>query len=385
MGRAVLAVTGDALVALSLLCATVVLAMPWVAARIAGNAAGPKAALLAFLLVWLHPLGPDLAFSLLSDGAGILFVLIFVALLPDNPQTSRTSRAALLAGIALGWALACRPSYLVLALAAGVGGTIAAPRSLWALWPGAGLVLGPVALGLLAIEPLYLVEGARFVEGHARIWGNTVLTDTLHQSWITTLLAHPFVLILLSVQTIAVISLLLRRSSWKRPALLALGFGFTGHALWTIWFQNPNSLRHLVPLLVLGAIVLAIRVDHRGILAGVILASVLCLAGETTLSPQARPPLLSAARHISTKDGSADALLITNRGVQLMRSILTEVQVYDAYYSGDAALGAALATGDVWRLSGTPPKSTDNVVVLTGRFLGEPSLYLFAVGKDYPH
>lgn len=384
MGRAILWATGDALFALSLLCVIMALALPWIAAWIATKCAGPQAAVLAFLLTLTLPLGPNLALSLLSDGAGIFFILTSIALLPRTLTSPKNRMQAFVTGLMLGWALACRPSNLILVIAAATSASITAPRILWPLWLGIGVVLGPVIIGLFALEPLYLIEGARFVQGHAEIWGNTALTNQAHQSWITTLFDHPLVAVLLTIETLAMISLPIMKNSHGRPAPMALTAGFFGHMLWTFWFQNPDSLRHLAPLLVLGGIGLALwasQSQHRQLVAVLAIAiSVLNLARETTFYPSTQPPPLAAVAFLNAKPDTERTTLITNYGVQLIRAKLPENQIYDAYYAGSTALAASLAQGPIWRLSGTKPLDTLHAIPFYGRFLGERTLWLRQTG-----
>lgn len=385
IGRAVLWATGDALFALSLLCAVVALALPWIAAWVAKNCAGPQAAALAFLLTLTIPLGPNLALNLLSDGAGVFFIVVSIALLPHSLTSPKNRMQAFMAGLMLGWALACRPSNLILVLAAATGASITAPRMFWPLWLGMGMVLGPVIIGLFALEPLYLIEGARFVQGHAEIWGNTALTSQAHQSWATTLFEHPLVAILLSIETLAMVTLPMMKTSQGRPARMALAAGFFGHLFWTLWFQNPNSLRHLVPLLVLGGVGLAVWSSHsqrRQLVAVLAIAiGVLSLAQRTNLSPTALPPLIAVTKFLAAEPTREPTTLVTNYGVQLMRSKLPNAHVYDAYYTGSTALGTSLSQGSIWRLSGTKPFSTAPLdtslaIPFHGRFLGERRLWM---------
>lgn len=389
MGRAVLWATGDALFALSLLCTVIALALPWGAVWIASNCAGPRAAVLAFLLTLTIPLGPSLALSLLSDGAGIFFIVISIALLPHALTSPKNRMQVFVAGLMLGWALACRPSNLILVLAAATGASITAPRMFWPLWLGMGMVLGPVIIGLFVLEPLYLIEGARFVQGHAEIWGNTALTSQAHQSWATTLIDHPLVAILLSIETLGMITLPMMKINQGRPARMALTAGFFGHLFWTLWFQNPDSLRHLAPLLALGGIGLALWASHskrRQLVAILAIAiGVLSLAMRTNPSPTALPPLIAATKFLAAEPTRKPTTLVTNYGVQLMRSKLPNAHVYDAYYTGSTALGTSLTQGPIWRLSGTKPLGTSQTIPFHGRFLGERRLWIQQINSRILH
>jgi len=293
----------------------------------------------------------------------------------------------LAAGMVLGWTLACRPTNLVLALAAAAGATGAAPRRLWPIWVGGTLVLAPTVAALFILEPLYLTEAARFIHGHATIWGNTALAGADQARWAATLAARPLLAAVLLAGALAASTLPLRAPADQRPVWLALAAAFWGHAIWIAGFQNPDNLRHLAPLLVLGGCAIGAglcALPRPAAWAG--LAAVMALHSAihwhgTAPDPAALPPLQQAAAYVEAHPDRAEALLITNHGVEVMRAALPGLPVQDAYYTGAARLAARLAPGPVWRLSGTALPGRDPVQHFPGRFPGERDLLLYRLDR----
>ena len=384
MGRLALIFTRDPLAALALTSAAIALAIPpaaaWLTWRIT---AAPWASLAAFFITLVGPLMPDLAASLLSDGAGILFLLIFLALLPKDGEPVRLR--LFLAGLALGWAAACRPSDAPLFAGAIVAVAFVRPRWAGLVALGVGAVLIPVATIVYALEgPLYFAEGIRFLSGHALIWGNTSLAPGAgqHESWQGTLAAVPFAVPMAVLVLAGIIAAVVLRG--RSPALKALLAAFVAHAVFIVAFQNPDHLRHVAPLVVLGGVAFVsalaapqfkrLRFVALAVLAATEVAS---LAATGAISAAARPsPLASAISWIAAHPPAA---LATNEGVFTLRAALPQSRVYDAHYAADAALGLASAAGPAYRLTGTPLAGTEPAAAFPARFPGERTLTLYAV------
>lgn len=281
----------------------------------------------------------------------------------------------MLAGACLGWAAACRPSDGALILGAAAGALAVLPRTSRApLALGAALVVLPTVAGLLLIEPLYLSEAWRFVAGHALLWGKTPFAEPGHggPGWIAVLAGQPGLALLLAAGGLAAL-LVLADARRRGPAAAAAATAFLAHAVWTAGFQNPENLRHLAPLLVLGPLLLCLLpgAAARG-------AALICLAAElAVLIPATRPdpsapaPLAAAAAVLAGLP--PDSAVATNLGVAVLREALP-IRVYDSYYAADAALGLARAGGVALRLTATEPATA--LRVFAPRFLGERGLWL---------
>jgi hypothetical protein len=385
MGRLLLPIVGDPLHALALLTGLVTLALPPMAALVVWRAsANGWAALAAFAVTLAGPLMPDLALSLLSDGSGILFLLVFLTLLP-RAGNAPSGLTAFIAGMALAWAAACRPSDAALFAGAFAGAVIATPRLAGRALLGAVTVLVPVALVLLALEgPLYFEEGLRFVSGHALLWGNTPFAAAgQNDGWPGALASLPFGWAIVPLILAGVLVAIVR--SPRSPVLSAAVAAFLTHAVWIAVFQNPDHLRHLAPLAILGGFVLVLVAAEeplrRWSAAGVVLllaAEIGALASSDTLHATDRPPPLAAAEAWLSAEPSGTTVA-TNDGVAVLRASLPQARVYDGHYPADADLGLATAEGPAFRLTGTRIADRTPVATFPGRFPGERTLTLYRV------
>jgi len=380
MGRLLLPFAGDPVRALAMLTALMAFAVPPLAAAVAWRmTASGASALAAFALTLCQPLMPDLALSLLTDGAGIAFLLGFLALLPRTDERPGWG-AAFAAGAVLAWGLACRPSDAVLFAGGALGALAVAPRITLPAVLGGLAVAVPVALVVAGLEGgIYIDEGMRFISGHATLWGNTAFAATAHQTWVTAIGGVPGGLALAAVM-IASVAVALARIRGAPPALAAATAAFILYATWVVLFQNPDQLRHLAPLVVLGGIILAVLMaSGRAAMAGVGIAlalEIVALAGTTATDPRLAPPLAAAASALAAEPGGA---LATNAGVATLRAALPGTRVYDAYYAADARLGLAEAAGPAFRLSMKPIPGMTAETEFRGRFAGEPTLRLYRI------
>ncbi|MCB8838185.1 hypothetical protein [Aurantimonas sp. VKM B-3413] len=383
LGRLLVPVAGgDPVAALFDLSVLSALALPplvaWTSFALTGRAA---AALAGFVLALAQPLLPTLALSLLSDGTGLAFLLLFLALLAASRGRAGT---VFLAGIALGIAACCRPSYAALFAGALTGLAFTRPRDLVPAIAGALVVGIPALLFLLSREgTLLITEGLRFTLGHTLIWGNTVLAAAPaggpRGGWWSAVAAIPLGLPL-AFATLVPPALALTRSGPRRPAIAATVGAFLGHLVWVLLMQNPDHLRHLAPLPFLSAILAGLLVAERRrvgtAIAAVLLAlEILVSASNLGGNAFAGPPLARAAATLrAMPPGSA---LATNEGVALLRTGLPQLRVYDMRYPADAAYGLGRAAGERLRLSTTRLSAGKVVREFPGRFSGEESLYLY--------
>src|ERR1019366_5512377 len=152
---------------------------------------------------------------------------------------------------------------------------------------------------------------------------------------------------------------------------------------WIAVFQNPDHLRRLAPLAILGGIVLVLVAAEeplrRWSAAGVALllaAEIGALASSDALHATDRPPPLAAAEAWLFAEPSGTAVA-TNDGVAVLRASLPQARVYDGHYPADADLGLATAEGPAFRLTGTPDADRMPVATFPGRFPGERTLTLY--------
>jgi hypothetical protein len=380
LGRLALSVSDDPLDALGLTTLLIALALPPMAGLVAWRVTGRRwRALLAFLLTLACPLLPDMALSLLSDGSGILFLLVFFALLPRSQEAELRFFRIVMAGVALAWAGACRPSDAVLLAAALIGALITTPRIWKPLLLGALTVTIPVIAVMFALEgTLYFQESLRFFVGNATLWGNTPFAaQPQHGNWFAAIAALPGGIVLIGLSLVSAFVAVRRfRSS---PAALAAAFALLGHSLWIAAFQNPDHLRHLAPIMILGGLLLSVvRLPNRRqmpFLAAALfaLAELYCVGRTVDFHARRLPPL---ARAVAVLREEPKATIATNNGVFALRALLPRNRIYDMHYPADARLGLATAKGPAYRLTTTAPASGDTNMVFPGRFAGEETMWL---------
>jgi hypothetical protein len=381
LGRLAHLVSDDRLDALAATTLLIALALPPVAGLVAWRLTGNRwRALLAFLLTLACPLLPDLALSLLSDGSGILFLLVFLALLPETGNGECGFFRIFIAGAVLAWAGACRPSDAVMIVAAAIGASIAMPRVTKPLLLGAMAVAIPVTAVVFALEgTLYIREGLRFFIGNATLWGNTPFANAAyaHGNWLSAIAALPGGPLLVGIAVLSAVAALRRlRSS---PMAAATAFALLGHALWIAAFQNPDHLRHLAPVMILGGLLLATIPVPRGRQVPVAVAilyagaELYCLGRTVELHAGRLPPLAAAVAYLREEPHAAIA---TNDGVFTLRALLPRNHVYDMHYPADARLGLAMAKGPAYRLTTTHPPEAKITATFRGRFAGEKTLWL---------
>ena len=418
LGRAMRLFFHDSKSALLALTISLALALPPLAAWIAWRSLRrPQAALCAFVVTLSQPLLPDLALSMMSDGAGVLFLFLGLALLAETDAKSavrrprnglvrnglapgerlesgallRSARAGeqrpWLAGFAFGLAACCRPSAAALLAGAFLGCALVRPRVAAPLAIGAALVGLPALVVIYALEgSLYWSEGLRFLLGHAELWGDTAFSVGARRvGWGGAFVSDPWLFPVASL-ALAAISLALVRLR-RSPALLASIVGaFAVDLLWVAMFQNPDHLRHIAPLALLAALALVLAPrTARGLALATCCALTVnfaVLAKTVELSAEAPPPLQRAADRLAQAPrGSAVA---TNEGVETLRAQLQRLRVYDTYYEADSAFGLATAPGAAYRLSTSRRPSGDLIVLFPGRFAGEKTLYLYEAERRSP-
>jgi len=360
-----LALTGldpaQAVFAVSLLSA---LAIPPLAAWCAASAGGgPGARLAAFCAALTQPFLRLVGLSLMSDGAGVAFLLAALALQMRGQAGG--------AGLAYGAALACRPSFLVPVVAAVLVGLWQRPGQRGRLLAGCAAPLAVAGGGLLALEGMPLItEGVRFVQGHVLLWGNTALAgQPARPGWGAVLCDMPSVTAALGMWIVAAGA----RGFQRLPLVAATAAA----VLWTLVFQNPENARHLLLPSVLLAVLAASGVTGWRWLPVVAAVGLQAVPLVQTLVPPPRPaPLAQAVAYL---DAQPPALVIANRGVARLRAALPAHRVADAYYAGSAAfLAGTFEGGPVFRLTGTEPAPGEGPVIarFPGRVPGERTMWL---------
>lgn len=335
--------------------------------RLTGD--GEGAFFLALLLLF-DPLWSQVALSGLSDGPGLCLLLAaWLAALYKRPAFS---------GALWGLALCVRPSYGLLALVL-AGLILRRTRRSAFILPA--LVMGLAALLFVwsANGAGYFVEGWRFFVGHFTIWGDAVGDRSSGVSWPRSLLQAGGSGLLWGgsiVGGMLCIPWLHRRRPDMRPWLLLAATALA----WAALAQNPDHLRHLIPVIVFvwGLLLAAsFRLDwlkaRRWVLAGMLVVQLVHYGLVSLRSPNL-PPIQQAIQYLSRPHQIASQL-VSHQAPDLLRERLPKLGIIDAYYAGDAAL--AMQEGAL-RLTSTHPKA-DNVQICAfyaPRFPGDTPLWL---------
>lgn len=402
LGRLVLLVIADPVRALWLVTVSTALLLPvamaWAVARLGGRP------LLAYALGLTLPLLSCLGLSLLSDGLGVFFLVLFIGLCA-RPSV----RAWGWGGAVLGMALACRPS-------AGVFVVVALGLALWLAPQAGGVRWRPrvmILTGMMAVLlPLfgtvfllegwpYVAEGWRFLYGHLFLWGQTMVSETaVRPSWSQSLRSLPvgrlWAVVMLGVAAALAVSLgkvFCRRGRLIPAGWLILAGTWGAATAWTLAFQNPANPRHLAPVLVLLALMLASlpRRWARGMGWSVVAlqASMAWFTLDVRHSPAERfPPAHTAVQVIDAfaRPGQGETrpvTLFSNTALELFRHELPMVTVVDAYYRDDTESVMRTTSGCLLRISTQPwsGRFGDRLATFertfAGRFWGEGALYLY--------
>ncbi|MGL5339013.1 MAG: hypothetical protein ACRDAR_10045 [Aeromonas veronii] len=325
-----------------------------------------------WLLVLALPLTPTLALSGLSDGPALAAWL--------GSLLALQQRKIALVGLLLGLMLALRPSYFVLALL---------PLWLGLAQKGARVrFVLPIALvGLTSLLFVwqadgwaYFSEGRRFTDGHFTLWGNTAAAhgDRL-LSWARTFNDQLTPLWPLLMGALLVLPLWQRSKDHNAAPSVLWTLYWLALLLWTLFGQNPDNPRHLAPITLLGIVLLAGWLPHRG--EWLVTVAGLLLLGVTFTLP--RPPAMVQAARLAEKSCPA---LVTQWGVRLLRET-TALSVTDGWYKGDVAL--ALSQG-ACRLSRRPIAANEMPTAVhqhwfAPRFAAEPGLWLAIPSLQTPH
>jgi len=314
--------------------------------------------LMVFCFALTMPLLPLLGLSMLSDGCGIAF---FMAALWQY----RKGNMAICGGL-LGMVLACRPSFFI-------------PVGVFILWEmvkqkGAiALVLSSAIIclvffgGVLAIEGMPLLwEALRFIEGHFYIWGNTSLS-LAQVSWWDSFLSFQGGMIYGLFLAVAVLYSLYKFI--KEEALTDTLWAVCISAwLWTLFFQNPENLRHLaLPLILTGLCALKTS-KRRSSPFGI---GAVCIHGFILsvfiFKPIETSPLEQSRMYFQNENIT---YLQTNYGVSYLQWSLRDKHVLDRYYAH------VLKEGSL-DLSSSLLDNKAEMKIFTARILGEKTFYVY--------
>jgi|GEM_PF-3528383 len=304
-----------------------------------------KTAFIVFLLSITTPYLMNISLSMLSESIGLLF--LFLGLYALELKKNRLS------GIIFAVSFFARPSYLIFFIAGFIYLYIFKKDSLkpllvWFFSTSAMFLL----FTLINNGMLYFHEGIRFIEGHFSLWGRGQNSEI---SWFENIFSF------INIPYIFLIFLFFKQEQ-KFTLLYLL---FISYFCWILFAQNPDSLRHIIPLIFIANIFLAVELKNSNILIFLIVSFNIfhILKYDAKLSP-----IDQIAQNIAL----TDRVIIANRSIEILRTIYNH-RVSDNYYSQSADY--LNKENSVYVITTKKPQ---NVIYekFDGRFIGENSFYL---------
>lgn len=301
-------------------------------------------AFVAFLLSISSPYLNNFALSLLSDSVGFFFLFLGLYFLEGKKYK--------MSGFILAIALFARPSYFIFYLLGLIYIVFFKKEAVKQILIYFFLTTIVFFIYIYASNgSLYLVEGKRFLLGHFNIWG---VGQNSSYSWNTnifTLINLPYLLLLFSFFT------------FDKKLTLIYSF-FIFYFIWIINYQNPENLRHLIPIIFLANIIVSQILSKSKILLIVFVIFNLFFTFSYT---QKVSPFMQLTKLINKKEN----VLLSNHSIELLREY--DFIVIDKYYNSLANYHKEENKNLISVTTNT--KESKNSKVLYGRFIGERSIF----------
>lgn len=199
---------------------------------------------------------------------------------------------------------------------------------------------------------LYFYEGARFIEGHFSLWGRGQNSEF---SWFDNIFSF------INIPYVFLLFLLFKQE--QKFILLYILFVF--YFCWILFAQNPDSLRHIIPLVFIANIFLATYLKRVKYLLFFIISFNIfnILKYDEKISP---------IEQIAQNIALTDRIIVANRGIEILRTVYNH-RVADNYYRDSAKYLNEKNT--VYIITAQKPKEA-SYEIYKGRFVGEKTLYL---------
>lgn len=341
----------DAKLSLFILTASLSILTPviiYLYVRLISNA---KVALSSFVLIITSPYLVNYSLSLLSDCVGFFFLITSLYLMKKKEFK--------LSGVILGIALFSRPSYFVFYIAGAIYFYIKQKEAIKPILFGLIIIsLFFVAVIYITNGNLFFIEAQRFIIGHFTIWGNGQFST---HSWFENIVHFenlPFILLFFCLP--------LKKEFYLLYTL------FIAYFIWIIFGQNPENMRHLIPLAFFASVFIAQRFSKYILILIAIFNLTVTLNYLEKYSP---------LEQIIQSFDEKEHIIITNRGVEVFRN--KDFIVLDKFYrSRVKAFEKKNKNKDNSIYISADANEFKKPTVYKGRFLGERSLYL-TQKKDY--
>ena len=307
-----------------------------------------KNAFFVFLLSISSLYLKNLSLSLLSDSVGLF--LFFLSLYLFELKKNKAS------GFVCSMAFFARPSYFILFISSFLYIYFTDKRSLKELF--IFFILGSfcfLVYTFLYNDYLYIEEAIRFIKGHFQVWGTGQNSNI---SWSENIFRY---------ENILYIFLLLSIFKLKKEYFF-IWFLFFSYLFWMLFAQNPDNLRHMIPLVFLANIIIVLSLKNISFFLPLFL--IINLYSYTKYEAKISP--IEQVLEKIKNDKNTNKLVITNRGIEILREKL-ENKIVDNYYKNSADF--LMKNQDYYKIT-TDKQNEVNFEIFKGRFISEHNLYL---------
>lgn len=311
------------------------------------NLTDEKKAFLVFLISLSSVYLMNLSLSMLSDSVGLFF--FFLSLHMYALKKNR------LTGFIASLALFSRPSYLIFFVIGFLYIYFTNKNSLKEILIyflfGTFLFL---SYTFFYNGYLYIEEAIRFTQGHFELWGVGQNSDI---KWIDNILRlenTPYLLLIFSIFSL-------------KKEYIFLWILFLSYFIWMIFAQNPDNIRHMIPLIFLANIIIVLSIKNKIL---ILVPFLIINFYAHSFYKEKISPLENIAKYINNNNN--EEIIITNRGVEFLREKL-ENKIVDGYYKNSADF--IINNKKSLTITTNKPKQK-NYIEFKGRFIGEQNLYL---------
>jgi Zn-dependent protease with chaperone function len=195
-------------------------------------------------------------------------------------------------------------------------------------------------------------EAKRFIVGHFSLWGTGQNTRTSWTDNFLSLVNLPYIFLFYTIV------------KYEKRVFLIYILSFF-YLFWIIFAQNPDNIRHMIPLIFLFNILIASYFINKRIL----LIMILTLNLFTIFSYKEK---LSPIDQIIKEIKNEERIVISNRSIEILRKSSNNA-VVDKFYSNSADYVSS--KNKTFTITTDKPKETIFKTFL-GRFVGEHTFYL---------
>lgn len=304
-----------------------------------------RTAFITFVLTMSSVYLLNITLSMLSESVGLFFFFLSLYFLENKKY--KTS------GVILSVAFFARPSYLVFYLAGLIYILLFKKEVL------KNLLISFLITSILFLVfifatngMLFIYEAKRFLLGHFSLWGTGQNSDV---SWMDNIFVY---------ENIVFIPLLFVFLKFNKKFLLLYILFFT-YFIWMITSQNPDNLRHIVPLVIFSNILLSQVLDeYKKLVFLMVVFNFFILVSYTNKIS----PIDQIIKEIKDKK----KIVLSNRSIEILRLSLKN-RVFDNYYINSSSYYQKDRRS---YLITTKRPEDKNYKVFKGRFLGEHDFYL---------